>query len=159
MLSFNKSLLSLTQYNNSPGICEELTAFFQITMTVIMAQYVHDTCSPYSSSHCRKALRFAQLHFLPLSVKMLVTCLWRLSSSTSRVCRKRCLSVSSLWAPLRASLLSFTSFCTVSSWAGHEKPHWTWLRSFEWNSGVCQVKLVLHRPSCGTTAPPAPCSS
>lgn len=47
---------------------------------------------------------------------LVLTCLWRLSSSTSSVCRKRCLSVSSLWAPLRASLLSRTCVCTVSNY-------------------------------------------
>lgn len=49
-------------------------------------------------------------------IMMVLTCLWRLSSSTSRVCRKRCLSVSSLWAPRSASLLSRTSVCTTSSY-------------------------------------------
>lgn len=71
--------------------------------------------------HCyHKEMRFP-CHFLVpcwwvMEMAWINTCLWRLSSSTSRVCRKRCLSLSSFWALRRASLLSLTSVCTVSSW-------------------------------------------
>lgn len=109
--------------------------------------------TPFRGVATWRQLRFTLLqHQLAASP---LTCLCRLSSSISKFCRKRCLSTISPWAPLRASLLSFTSLCTASSWKTGWMNHMHWLHV---KMSVLGETFSLL-PSCGTTDPLHPCSS